>query len=147
MRPPGTHRLQGGARRSTLAPARRLDGAIRERGHRRWYERQLIDGHLWLVTGFLALIMMLIAIEVVPFRSSAGALVLLTAISLAGSGVCLVAWRRFTRTLFCAEHWGAQAVYPGCGTYARFVVDHGPEAPESITGWRLDLRCRQCDHR
>ena len=91
----------------------RLDDAIRERGFRRWYERQLIDGHLWLVTGFLALIMMLIAIEVVPFRSSAGALVLLTAIALAGGGVCLVAWRRFTRILFRAEHLGAQAVCPG----------------------------------
>ncbi len=40
----------------------RLDDAIRRRGFRRWYEQQLIDGHLWLVTGFLALIMMLIAL-------------------------------------------------------------------------------------
>jgi hypothetical protein len=124
----------------------RLDDAIRERGFRRWYERQLIDGHLWLVTGFLALIMMLIAIEVVPFRNSAGALVLLTAIAFAGGGVCLVAWRRFTRILFRAEHLGAQAVCPGCGTYARFVVDDETEAPKSIAGWRLALRCRQCDH-
>lgn len=122
----------------------RLDDAIRKRGFRRWYERQLVDGHLWLVTGFLALIMMLIAIEVVPVRRSAAGLLLLTLIALAGGGICVVAWRRFTRTLFVAEHLAGQAVCPGCAAYARFTIEAAAEAPEAVAGWRLALRCRQC---
>jgi len=124
----------------------RLDDAIRERGFRRWYERQLIDGHLWLVTGFLALIMMLVAIEVVPFRSSAGGLLLLTLVALAGGGVCLLAWRRFTRTLLVAEYLAERAVCPGCATYARFTIEAAAETPAAVAGWRLTLRCRQCGH-
>ena len=122
----------------------RLDDAIRARGFRRWYERQLIDGHLWLVTGFLALIMMLVAIEVVPFRSSGTGLLLLTLVALAGGGVCVMAWRRFTRTLFVAEHLAERAVCPGCATYARFTIDAADEAPAAVAGWRLALRCRHC---
>jgi hypothetical protein len=122
----------------------RLDDAIRRSGFRRWYERQLIDGHLWLVTGFLALIMMLVAIEVVPFRTSLGGLLLLTLVALAGGGVCLVAWRRFTRTLMVAEHLAGCAVCPGCATYARFTIEAAVEAPEAVTGWRLTLRCKPC---
>ena len=117
---------------------------IRKMGFRKWYERQLIDGHLWRVSGFLALIMMLIAIEVVPFRRSATGLLLLTLIALAGGGICVVAWRRFTRTLFVAEHLAERAVCPGCAAYARFTIEAAAEAPEAVAGWRLALRCRQC---
>jgi len=38
-----------------------LDEAIRKRGLRRWYERQLCDGHAHLVTGLLSLITIAIA--------------------------------------------------------------------------------------
>jgi hypothetical protein len=38
-----------------------LDEAIRKRGFRRWYERQLCESHAHLVTGLLSLIMMAIA--------------------------------------------------------------------------------------
>jgi hypothetical protein len=124
----------------------RLDEALRKRGFRRWYERQLIDAHLWLVTGFLALIMMLIAIEVIPFRQSAVGLVLLTLVAVAGAGLCAVAWRRFTRLLFRAEYLAERANCPGCGAYARFTIEQAIEVPAAVGGWRLTLRCRQCVH-
>ena len=47
-----------------------LADAIRRRGFRRWYERQLIEGHAYLVTGLLSLIMMAISIEMIDFRHS-----------------------------------------------------------------------------
>jgi len=76
-----------------------LDDALRQRGFRRWYERQLIEAHAYLVTGFLALIMMLVALEVVEFRSSAANLLFLVAVAGAGGVVCVFAWRRFSATL------------------------------------------------
>ncbi|MBK7791086.1 MAG: hypothetical protein IPJ62_00275 [Betaproteobacteria bacterium] len=122
----------------------RLDDAIRRRGFRRWYEQQLIDGHLWLVTGFLALIMMLIALEVIPFRDSVAGLFLLTLIAIVGGGLCVVAWRRFTLLLFRAEHLAERAVCPECGTYARFTIEQATEVADAVGGWRLVLRCREC---
>ena len=51
-------RADRGAANPTTMP---LDEAIRKRGFRRWYERQLCDGHAHLVTGLLSLITMAIA--------------------------------------------------------------------------------------
>jgi hypothetical protein len=76
--------------------------AIRRHGFRRWYERQLFESHAYLVTGFLCLIMMAVAIEVSEFRRSAAGLLALAAVAVAGGGICLLAWRRFNRQLFRA---------------------------------------------
>jgi len=123
-----------------------LDDAIRKRGFRRWYERQLYEGHAYLVTGFLSLIMLAIAVEMIEFRGSAAGLVVLVTIATAGCGLCLFAWRQFTRLLFRAEYLAERATCAGCQTYARFEIVGAKEAPESLTGCTLDVRCRKCGH-
>jgi hypothetical protein len=123
-----------------------LDDALRQRGFRRWYERQLIEAHAYLVTGFLALIMMLVALEVVEFRSSAANLLFLVAVASAGGVVCVFAWRRFSVTLFRAEAIAEQAVCPGCATYGRFAVVSAHDAPDTVSGRVVHVRCRQCAH-
>jgi hypothetical protein len=123
-----------------------LDDALRQRGFRRWYERQLIEAHAYLVTGFLALIMMLVALEVVEFRSSAANLLFLVAVASAGGLVCVFAWRRFSVTLFRAEAIAEQAVCPGCATYGRFAVVSAHDAPDTVSGRVVHVRCRQCAH-
>jgi hypothetical protein len=122
----------------------RLDDAIRHRGFRRWYERQLYEGHAYLVTGFLALIMMAIALEVVDFRRSWSGVVTLLAVGGAGGAICIFAWRQYTRILAQAEYVAEQATCPGCHAYARFAVDRGEEHPDAIAGWVLHVRCRAC---
>jgi hypothetical protein len=42
---------------------------IRKLGFRRWHERQLIESHLYLVTGFLSMILMLACFETFSFRA------------------------------------------------------------------------------
>jgi len=42
---------------------------IRRIGFKRWYERQLLEGHGWLVTVFLALIAVASCIEAVSFKN------------------------------------------------------------------------------
>ena len=75
-----------------------LADAIRKHGFTRWYERQLYESFAYLVSGFLALIMMAIAMEVTDFRGSFGGLVVLVAVAACGAMVCVVTWDGFTRS-------------------------------------------------
>ncbi len=124
----------------------RLDDAIRQRGFRRWYERQLYEGHAYLVTGFLALIMMAIALETIEFRRSAASALALLAIGFAGGALCLFAWRQFTQLLARAEYLAERATCAACRTYARFIVDGAVDKPTAVAGCTLHVRCRACGH-
>ena len=124
----------------------RLDEEFRQRGFRRWYERQLLHGHAHLVTGLLALIMMVVAMEVIPFRQSVGGFLALLVVGAAGATICVVTWRKFTFMLSMAEYVAKQATCPACGVYARFSVDRGDAAPDLVTGCVVHVRCRGCGH-
>ncbi|MEO8507648.1 MAG: hypothetical protein ABI593_08470 [Betaproteobacteria bacterium] len=124
----------------------RLPDAIRRRGFRRWYERQLYESHAYLVTGLLALIMMAIAIEVIQFRHSLPGFVALLAIGAAGGMVCIYSWRQFTFLLFRAEYVAERATCPSCHVHGRIVVDAAEDVPETMIGCTLDVHCRQCGH-
>jgi hypothetical protein len=124
---------------------------IRTDGFRRWYERQLIECHAWLVSWFLALILLVSGLEVAGKAASRFTGVLLV---LAGLAVTVYSWRRYRLLLEVAERLGEQAVCPGCETYARFkVISSGP-APLPDGGdlvledrgggiW-LRAQCRKC---
>ncbi|MDH5286385.1 MAG: hypothetical protein OEX23_07085 [Betaproteobacteria bacterium] len=123
-----------------------LDDALRQGGFRRWYERQLIEGHVWLVTAFLALIMVAIALEVLDFRGSRAGVLALAAIVVAGLALVAFAVRRFHLLLGRAEQLAEQAVCGRCRSYGRFDVVQGHDAPESLTGRSVRVRCRGCAH-
>ena len=124
----------------------KLDEAISKRGFRRWYERQLYEGHAYLVTGILALIMMAIALEVVQFRDSAQEFVVLLLISGGGGALCIHAWRQFTRLLHRAEYIGERATCQSCQAYAKFNIDAADDWPDAVAGCVLHVRCRVCGH-
>ncbi len=124
----------------------RLDDAIRQRGFRRWYELQLYESHAYLVTGFLALIMMAIALEVVDFRQSAAGYLSLLVVGGVGGAICLYAWRQFTALLGRAEYMAEQATCAACGAYAKFRVTASEDTPETVAGCTLHVRCKACNH-
>jgi hypothetical protein len=124
-----------------------LSDAIRRRGFRRWYERQLIEGHAYLVTGLLALIMMAISIEMIDFRHSVQGLIALLMVGAAGSVLTLHAWRQFTFLLARAEYLAGRATCPSCRTYARFAIDRVDDNPGAVAGCTLHVQCRKCGHR
>lgn len=124
----------------------RIDDAVRERGFRRWYERQLIESHAYLVTGFLSLIMMAIALEVLEFRESVANAIMLALIAAGGAGLAVFAWKRFTSLLFRAETLAGQAVCAGCRAYAKFDVVEARDCVDALSGRSLVVRCRQCQH-
>jgi hypothetical protein len=122
-------------------------GRIRKFGFRKWYERQLIESHLYLVTCFLGIIMAASAVELYGRREMAVALAL-------GLGGCLLAffgWERYKRIMMVAEHIGDHAHCPGCNAYAKFdVLDAGKalqQEPVNIADpgevW-LKVHCRKC---
>jgi hypothetical protein len=101
-------------------------GRMRKLGFRKWYERQLIEGHLYLTTCFLGIIAVASSLE-------------------------LFSWERYKRIMLVAEHIGDHAHCPACNAYAKFsVVDAGRalhEEPANIEDpkevW-LKVSCRKC---
>lgn len=124
--------------------------AIRRLGFRRWYERQLIESHLYLVGAFLALILLLAGIEGLDFvkRSPDEYFGLLTMAAAAGV-LAFVGWRRFAALLRRAESFASGATCPQCKVWGRFVVlaeeRSGPDDPPEAgrPSW-LRVQCRQC---
>jgi len=115
-------------------------------GFRRWYERQLIESHLCLVSCFLCMILLVVCLETAlpdagSHRSLSSALVALAAVA-----VGLWSWKNY-RTVFArAERYGNVAHCERCGSYGRFEVERasaGKEEDEPL----LKVRCRQCSHR
>lgn len=119
---------------------------IRDQGFRRWYERQLIESHAWLVTGFLALIMTAIAVEMIAFRESIGGFLALVGVGGSGAALCLYAWLRFNRQLFVAEHVAEQATCAACRSYGKLAFVSASHVEGTVIGRAIRVRCRRCGH-
>lgn len=124
---------------------------IRTHGFRRWYERQLIECHAWLVSWFLGVIVLVSGLEMAGNAASrlSGALLLV-----GGLAVILYSWKRYHLLLEVAERLGEQAVCPGCQAYAKFKIESSGPAPLPDGGdpvlenhgggvW-LRAKCRKC---
>jgi Zn ribbon nucleic-acid-binding protein len=128
----------------------KVAGQIRRMGFRRWYERQLVEGHAYLVIAFLALILLLAGVEGLDFaRRSPGYYVAILAVAAAAGVVVVVGWRRFNVLLQRAELFASGAGCPQCKTWGKFDVlseeYSPPDAPvESGTPHWLRVKCRNC---
>jgi hypothetical protein len=124
--------------------------AIRRRGFRRWYERQLVESHVYLVTAILALILLMAGVESFDLlRGSPMYYVLALVIAAAAGMLTFVAWRRFVTLLGRAEQFAATAGCPGCKTWGRFDVlaEERAEPDDPVEAGRphwLRVRCRKC---
>lgn len=125
---------------------------LRRLGFRKWYERQLIEAHVWLVTGFLLLILALALFEVRNDLAGARQRFLLMAGALAAVIGCILSWLRYQRVLETTELAAELAVCPHCGTYGRLaVVRSVPQTQAAVSENplledlpHLRVRCRQC---
>lgn len=117
-----------------------LSEAIRRHGYRKWYERQLTESHLNLITAFLALIAATACLE----QLHAPLPVADKLVDVAGLLVCtaFVAWsiRRYFLSLTFAQAIDAHAACPQCGAYGKFAVadDH----PRSVR--YVSVACKKC---
>jgi hypothetical protein len=118
---------------------------IRRHGFRKWYERQLIEGHLWLVTLLLAVLVMASGFELAGEVAGAFDLVYDAMLVLGGGVLSGVSWRRYSRAMMIAEHVGHQAVCPSCERYGFRAQPDEPGADPRVP--RLVASCPRCHHR
>lgn len=130
-----------------------LAEGIRKKGFRGWYERQLIEAHLFLISGFLCLIMVIASLEEFNLRTPAWETLLRLAAMLAGSAVCLWALKRYLVMLAFAEFAAERSVCKKCAAYGGLdlggaTASRAPgldEAGERIVV-PVSVRCRKCGH-
>ncbi len=109
--------------------------SIRRLGFARWYERRLIEGHAWFVTGFICMVAIAACMEELSFRGSFGRLVLYTAVVAASAAIGIYGLVRYQKILGEAEELGEHATCGACGAYARFKLISSTQ-----------VRCRKCDN-
>lgn len=117
-----------------------LAEGIRTIGFRRWYERELMSGHVQLVLLVLAVVGFMGCLELMPsFTSTDGVVFALYAV------VCAVisAWalRRYFYLLARAETIAHQATCPRCRTFGRLRLV-ASDQNDFIT----QVQCRRCGH-
>lgn len=129
--------------------------SIRKLGFRKWYERQLIDCHIALVTCFLCGITVAALIESVSFAEF-GWSGIATIVTLFGATTLgWFSWRRYITVLERAERYGQRSICPQCMAYGRFRIvatgldEHpGPNATATAVApleaaW-MRVECRKC---
>ena len=109
--------------------------SIRRLGFARWYERRLIEGHAWFVTGFISMIAIAACVEELSFRGSAARLLAYVALIAAAVAIGVYGLVRYQKILSEAEQLGELATCGACGAYARFRLI----SPSQV-------RCRKCEH-
>ena len=104
-------------------------------GFARWYERRLIEGHAWFISGFFCLIAIAACVEELSFRGSFVRLLAYVTIVTAAAAIGVYGFVRYQKILIEAENLGEHATCGACGAYARFRLI----SPTQV-------RCRKCDH-
>ena len=130
-----------------------LSEGIRKIGFRRWYERQLIQGHLYLISAFMCLVTVLACLEEFSFRTPAWETALRFTAMMAGAAICLWTVRRYLTMLGAAEYAAERSVCEKCATYRGLelsgaIVRH-PDARDDDEDEALPpvgVRCRKCGH-
>lgn len=121
-------------------------------GFKRWYERQLIESHVYLITCFLCMILVAACLEELSFRAPGIKPVVMLALAGGGGWLALFSWRRYRSLMGEAERLGDRSTCETCGAYAKFEVleSGGSNGPSQIgdgapATW-LRVRCRKCGH-
>ena len=122
-----------------MSPA---DG-IRKLGFRRWYERQLIEGHAWFVTCFLCMILALACAEDIGLKEGGLKPVLMLALIAAAAALGLASLKRYRKLLVRAEAIAEQSTCARCATYGRLVVIGAGATEVQAPVW-MRVRCRHC---
>ena len=124
-----------------------LSEGIRRIGFRRWYERQLIESHLYLVSSFLCMVVVLACFEGFSLRLPAWETIMRLLVMMVGSAVCWWTLRRYLAMLNFAQHAAERSLCGKCGAYSAIelvsTTAHGPtvedEGPQTV-----GVRCRKC---
>jgi hypothetical protein len=104
-------------------------------GFARWYERRLIEGHAWFISGFICIVAIAACMEELNFRGSIARLLVYVIVVAAAAAIGIYGLVRYQKILVEAEQIGGNATCGACGAYARFRLISASQ-----------VRCRKCDH-
>ena len=104
-------------------------------GFARWYERRLIEGHAWFISGFVCMIAIAACFEELSFRGSVLRLLAYVIVVAAAAAIGIYGLVRYQQILSEAERIGEHATCRACGAYARFRMISASQ-----------VRCRKCNH-
>ena len=130
-----------------------LSEGIRKIGFRRWYERQLIESHLYLISAFMCLVTVLACLEGFSFHTPAWETALRFAAMMAGAAACLWTVGRYLTMLGIAEYAAERSVCEKCASYrglelsgavTRRADKRDEDGEESLPP--VGVRCRKCGH-
>jgi hypothetical protein len=126
-----------------------LADGIRRIGYRRWYERQLIVCHLYLIAGVLSMLAVLGGIEAFSAQAPAWMRLALIALIVGGGIACFFSLVRYKDMLASAQRAADHSTCANCAAYGALEVvrsgvthdDAGP-VPRPVPWVRV--RCRKC---
>ncbi len=112
--------------------------SIERLGFKRWYERQLIESHAWLVSCILCALAIAATLEVTGFRLTSFAGFLAFGFVYVAGLLCWHSLKRYRTIMEQAERLSEQSTCQACRTYAAFsIVAARP---------RMSVRCQKCAH-
>lgn len=117
---------------------------IRRLGFRRWYERQLIESHVYFITAFLSLIVVIAGIEGYSASATGSSRLMMVAVVVGGVLVCGWSFHRYQLMLGRAVRAAEHSKCAKCATYGAFEIVRPSE--ELKTGSNVTVRCRKCAH-
>jgi ribosomal protein L40E len=129
-----------------------LAEGIRKIGFRHWYERQLIESHLYLISGFMCLVTVLACLEGFSLRTPVWETVMRFTAMMAGAAICLWTVHRYFAMLAVAEYVAERSVCEKCATYRGLELsgvavrraDARNDDDEALPP--VGVRCRKCGH-
>ena len=103
-------------------------------GFRQLYERQLIEGHAWLVSCLLCWFLVAVLLEDMSLKGSVGRLLLEGTICFVAGALSIHGWQRYAAIMKLTNHCAEHSTCRQCGAYGRFAF---PGAPARV-------KCRGC---
>lgn len=130
-----------------------LSEGIRKIGFRRWYERQLIESHLFLISGFLCLITVIACLEGFSLRTPWWETLLRLSAMVGGGAICMWTVRCYLTMLDFAEYAAERSVCEKCAAYRGLELSGAIASRTETRGEDeegalppLGVRCRKCGH-
>lgn len=119
-------------------------------GFTRWYERQLLQGHAYLVTCFLCIVLVGASLEAVGAQASRLEQLLAAAAILAIGALGIHSLRCYRAILLRAEALARGATCKSCRAYGCITIlesgSTGDEAAQEDRAPWLKVRCAKCGH-
>lgn len=121
-------------------PSQRFADGIRKLGFRKWYERELLSSHGYMVLAILSVVAMIASFEAFAGGTFNEKIIDVLFVILTGA-IALWALRRYLFLSMHAEEMANQASCGDCGTYGRFKVVGEGRGPHET-----HVCCTKCAH-